>query len=263
MTQFSSLYTGLLDHELGTNDSTTLFTTGRRQAAVNRGQAEFCRLTDCLERQTTLVLTGGVAEYDVNTTVVIPGGDFRGWAKNDVWVTYTDAAGTKTILAGEADFPKRDVAWLNDALPGWQDSTVASSVAQLPTLYYERLDGAHRYLGFYPVPSTGSSATITATIPYLAMPTPLTSDTQQPFVVGSGSRLDLTPYHQALVHYAAYQLEKLRRDEMAGQQQFKLFMGYVTQYLQDKREKTAVGVGFVKQYFQRGVQSLRQRDVRR
>jgi hypothetical protein len=249
MTQFSSLYTAYLDEELGTDDSTQLFTTARRKSAVNRGQQEFCRLTDCLQRQTTLVVVGGTSEYDLNSTSVIPDGDFAAWSKEQPQLRYVDAAGLLTIRAGKDDFPRREVEWLNDELPGWQDSTVASTVQQLPSLYYERTDGAKRYLGFYPVPSTGSSATMTCVIPYLARPTPLTSDTQEPFAVGGASRIDLRIYHQGLVHYAAHQLEKLRKDDQAATLQFQKFMGYVTQYLQAQRVKGGQGLGFVKNYF--------------
>ena len=48
MTLFSSLYSARLDRELGTDDSTVLFTTARRKAAINEGQAEFADLTECL-----------------------------------------------------------------------------------------------------------------------------------------------------------------------------------------------------------------------
>lgn len=255
MVAFSSLYTAYLDEELGTDDSTQLFTTGRRKKAINRGQQEFCRLTDCLQRTTTLVVTGGTAEYDLNSTTTIPDGDWRGWSKEQLQLRYVDASSVLTVLAGKDDFPRREVEWLNNELPGWQDSTVASTLQQLPSLYYERTDGAKRYLGFYPVPSTGSSATMTCVIPYLANPVPLTSDTQEPFTVGSAARIDLRPFHQGLVHYAAHQLEKLRKDDNAATLQYQKFMGYVTQYLQDQRVKGGQGLSYVKNYFQRSRRS--------
>ena len=249
MTLFSTLYTAYLDEELGTDDSTQLFTTARRKSAVNRGQQEFCRLTDCLQRQTTLAIVGGTAEYDLNSTTTIPNGDWRGWSKEQLQIRYVDASSNLTVLSGKEDFPRREVEWLNNEFPGWQVSTVASSVMQLPSLYYERTDGGRRYLGFYPTPSTGSSATMTCVLPYLANPTPMTSDTQEPFQVGSNYRIDLRPFHQGLVHYAAHQLEKLRKDDQAATLQFQKFMGYVTQYLQDQRVKGGQGLSFVKNYF--------------
>jgi hypothetical protein len=67
VTQFSTLYTSRLDEELGTDDSTTLFTTARRKAAINRGLEQFAELTECYVRWSTLVITSTAAEYDLNT----------------------------------------------------------------------------------------------------------------------------------------------------------------------------------------------------
>jgi hypothetical protein len=55
MTQFSSLWGRLLTQELGTDDSTQLFTDARRKAAINDGIREFADLTECFVRTSTLV----------------------------------------------------------------------------------------------------------------------------------------------------------------------------------------------------------------
>lgn len=246
MTQFSSLYTGRLDRELGVDDSTELFTTARRKAAVNEGIQEFAKLTDCFQRRSTVSITGGTAEYDLNSTTVIPDGDFARFSKEQVEFRYTDAAGDVTILAGD-DLIRRDVEWLNRYEPAWQNDTTASSVQQLPVAYYERFDQGARYLGFYPKPCTGSSASAVAIVPYIAQPEVLTSDTSEPF---SGRR-DLRPYHQGLVHYAAHQLEKLRRDDLASDRQLQRFLGYVQQYLQDMRKRGGNALTYTKGYFKR------------
>jgi hypothetical protein len=246
MTQFSSLYTARLDRELGTDDSTELFTTARRKAAVNEGIQEFAKLTDCFQRRSTVAITGGTAEYDLNSTDVIAGGDFARFSKEQVEFRYTDAAGDVTVLAGD-DLVRRDVEWLNRYEVGWQDDTTASSVQQLPVAYYERFDNGSRLLGFYPKPCTGSSASAVAIVPYIAQPPVLTSDTSEPF----SGRLDLRPYHQGLVHFAAYQLEKLRRDDNASDRQLQRFIGYVQQYLQDMRRRGGSALTFAKSYFRR------------
>lgn len=246
MAIFSSLYTGLLDQELGTDDSTQLFTTARRKRAVNDGIAEFAKLTDCFQRRATVTLTGGTAEYDLNTTSVISGGDFARFSKEQVEFRYTDAAGDVTILAGD-DLVRRDVEWLNRYEPGWADDTTASSVQQLPVAYYQRFDNGAAYLGFYPKPCTGSSASAVAIVPYIAHPAPLTSDTSEPFA----GRVDLRPYHRGIVHFAAYQLEKLRKDDQASDRQLQRFMGYVQQYLQDMRKRGGTALTFAKAYFTR------------
>ena len=249
MTQFSSLYTARLDRELGTDDATNLFTTARRKAAINEGIEEFAELTECLPRRSSLTIVGGTAEYNLNSTSVIPGGDFQRLSKDPIEFRYTDASSYVTVLAGD-DLPRRDVDWLHRYRPGWPTSTVASSVAQLPELYYLRADGGALYLGFTPVPSTGSSASAKVFISYVARPTPLTSDTQEPYVVNSTTRTDLRTYHQAVVHYAAAQLEKLRRDDQASDRQMQKFLGYVARFLQHSRTKGGRAVTAVKNYFQ-------------
>jgi hypothetical protein len=149
MTAFSSLYGTRLDEELHA-DSTVLFTTARRKAAINRGVAEFADLTECLERTAVIAstvaasngpLSMAVSEFDLNSTLVIAAGDCQRLAKTGVQWIYTDASSQVTIIAGE-DLPQRSVEWLNRYEPGWQDSTQASSVMQLPEAYYERVDGA-------------------------------------------------------------------------------------------------------------------------
>lgn len=252
MTQFSSLYGSRLDRELGTDDSTVLFTTARRKAAVNEGQEQFADLTECLLRRASLTMTGGTAEYDLNSTTTIPDGDFARWGKEQVAITYIDAAGIVTVASGD-DLVRRDVPWLNRFAEGWQHSTVSSATGmQLPQYLYERMDGRYRYLGFYPTPSTGSSASMVATIPYVARPAPMTSDTAEPFTVSSGVRTDLRIYHQALVHYAAAQLEKLRRDEQASASQMNRFLEYVQRFTAQARTKGGQAVTFARAYFNRG-----------
>ena len=236
MTAFSSLYGARLNRELGTDDVTVLFTTALRKSAINEAQEEFAEITECLQRQTSVTITGGTAEYNLNSTAVIPGGDFLRFSKEQVQVRYTDASSNVTLLTG-LDLPLRQVGWLNIYTPGWQLSTVASSVQQFPSAYYERMDGGNRYLGFTPVPSTGSSASMEAIVPYLARPTPLSSDTSEPFTVNSSVRADLRTYHQALVHYAAHQLEKLRRDDAASDRQLQRFLTYVSRFLGTMRTK--------------------------
>ena len=249
MTVFSSLYSARLDRELGTDDASILFTTARRKAAINEGQDQFADLTECLLRRSTLTMTGGTAEYDLNSTTVIPGGDFSRWGKEQVQIRYTDAAGNITIAGGN-DLERRDVPWLDRFEPGWQQSTVSSATGQqMPRYTYERMDGGARYLGFSPTPSTGSSATMEAVIPYIARPTPMSSDTNEPFTVGGVVRSDLRIFHQALVHYAAAQLEKLRRDEQASAGQMQQFMGYVQRFAALMRKRGGDTISVARRYF--------------
>ena len=262
MTAFSTLYGRLLDQELGTQDSTVLFTTARRQAAVNDGQREFAELTECLIRVSTVTITGGTGEYDLHSTAVIADQDFVRLAGDQpVEFHYTDASSFTQYLAGE-DLPERTVRWLDQYEPGWRDSTTVSSGAQTPRVFYQRAAGGSWYLGFYPVPSTGSSASAKALVPYVAWPADLTSDTQEPFTVASGVRYDLRPYHQGLVHYAAHQLEKLRRDDQAADRQLQKFLGYVSRYVQALRKKGGSTLTFARQYFRQRVGVVEGKDPR-
>ena len=261
MTLFSSLYGGLLDIELGSEDSTELFTTARRKAAVNRGVQEFAKLTECWQRSSTIAVAGGTAEYDLNSTTVIPAGDFVGFSKEQVRFTVVDAQGNRQTLSGDA-FPRRDIDWLNRFLPGWQDSSVSSG-SQVPSVHYVREHDGHAYLGFAPMPSTGSSETMTAVVPYVAKPPIITSDTDEPYTISGQTRGDLRPFHQAVVHFAAHVLEKLRKDTQASQEQFQQFMGYVERYRAERRRKGGNMLTYARRYFQRGGGQDLGRDPRR
>lgn len=250
MTQFSSLYGSYLDEELGTDDNSILFTAARRKSAINKGAVKFANLTQCLTRQTTFTVTGGTAEYDLNSTLVISGGDFADFDKDGIEFRYTDAAGVVTICARD-EFLRRDIDWLNQNEPGWRLSTVASSVMQLPRYYYLRADGPRLLLGMTPVPSTGSSASAVVQVSYIAEPAVMVNATDEPFTFNSSSRTDLSNYHQGLVHYAAHQLEKLRQDDQRSDRQMQKFLGYVQQYLTDQRIKGGRQIRQARNYFTR------------
>lgn len=233
MTLFSSLYGGRLDREIGTDDSTVLFTTARRKAAVNEAAVEFAHLTNALTRWVSIPVVSGQQEYNLNSTTVIAAGDFVDFTKEPVEFVETNTVSSQiTRLAGDDSLPRRDVPWLDQYSEGWQDSSIASTVRQLPSFYYVRIDGGAYNLGFSPVPSLTTSATAVVRVPYQALAPAMSADADVPFTLGGKVRADLLPYHQGLVHYAASQLEKLRRDDMARQTQLQLFLGYVSRYLQ-------------------------------
>lgn len=263
MAIFSSLYGERLSRELGTDDSTVLFTTARRKAAINEGCLEFADLTECLQKTSTIAITGGTQEYALTVDPSSLVGDFLRYQSRPVSFSYTDAAGIVTTLSGD-DLPRRDPVWLERYAAGWNTSTTASSIAQLPSYWYDRVEGPQRLIGFAPTPCTGSSASAKALVPYVAAPIPLTSDTQEPFqmfpstnastdatpVVGI-QRTDLRPYHQAAVHYAAHQLEKFRKDTEASERQLQKFYQYIQRYEQKNRTKGGQSVTTAKRYFGR------------
>jgi len=239
---FSSLYTSRLDEELGTDDSTTLFTTARRKSAINRGMREFAELTECVTRWSTIAIT---STHSGELDLALPLSDFIRLAKAPVEFEYIDASSNVTVLSGQDDLPMRDVKWLDDYEPGWRETTV-STTEQLPQLTYTRTDGAFYYLGFWPPPSSGSSASMSVRLSYVSYPAALTSDTQEPY---GSQRVDLRPWHQAAVHYGAHVLEKLRRDDQASQAQLQQFLGYVSRYIQDTRKKGGQVITQARSYF--------------
>lgn len=249
MTQFSSLYGSYLDEELG-NDDGVLFTTARRKAATNKGAAKFASLTQCLERRISFTWTGGTPEYDLNSTLTIPSGDFSDFSADGLEVAYTDASSRVTILARDT-LLRRDIDWLNQNEPGWRQSTIASSLMQLPRYYYMRADGPSLLIGLTPVLSTGSSASAVANLSYIANAPVMVNDTDQPFTFNGSPRMDLASYHQGIAHYAAHQLEKLRQDDARSDRQLQKFLGFVAQYFQDRRIKGGRQIRQGRDYFKR------------
>lgn len=252
---FSSLYTTYLTHELGTDDSTTLFTDSRRKRAMKDGIAQFADLAECLVRRSTITITSTGSEYDLNA---LTNGDYsRLAAGQSIEFRYVDASSNLTVLAGRDDLPHRTVAFLDNYSPGWQ-SQAASTSQQLPSATYLRPDGSAMFLGFTPPPSSGSSATMTARVPYVPyLPSSAVSTTGEPWTINSSARIDLRPYFMAPVHYAAHQLEKLRRDTEASDRQLQKFLAYVQRYVQQMRPKGGSVLTYARTYFRR---SLAQQD---
>jgi hypothetical protein len=252
MPNFGHLSSAALFYELGTDDSTRLFTDVRRKLAVNEGIQQFADLTECFTRQSTIVSSHGVREYSLQSTVNIPGGDFVRPSKQrpEYHLTSSGSTPTITIIAG-ADFERREVDWLNQYESGWRSSTGGT-----PQYWYERMDGGQRLFGLQPPPQIGSSQSGKVVFPYVAMPPTLTSDTDVPFSIAStasgastGIRTDLDVYHQAAVHYAAHKLEKLRVNLEGSQQQMQIFLGWVERYISDRRPKGGQTIRPGRSYF--------------
>lgn len=240
---FSHLYSSALHQELGTDDSTRLFTDARRKQAINNGHLQFCDLTECAIRQSTITCSNGIREYNLLSTVNVSNGDFLRLSKQmpEVHLTSSGVSGTVRFIAGD-DLPRREVQWLNQYDPGWRTSTGSD-----PYAHYERMDGGRRYFGLTPPPRIGSSESAKVILPYVAKPLTLSADTNVPFTFtdtnGATTRDDLEPYQQALVHYAAYELEKLRINTEASQAQLQIFMGYVARF---KEAQTPVGPKYIR-----------------
>jgi hypothetical protein len=243
--QFSQLYSSALSQELGTDDSTRLFTDARRKDAINFGALHFCDLTECAIRQSTISCSHAVGEYNLLSPTNIASLDYLRLAKQgpEFHKISSGVSPSTTFIAGD-DFVRREIPWLNQYSPGWRASTGGT-----PEAYYERMDGGQRLFGLVPPPALGSSQIGKVILPYVAKPQTMSASTDLPFTFGSTVRTDLEPYHQAVVHFGAAQLEKLRRDWDAVQTQTQLALGYVQRFLQTMQPKGGMQVRFGRNYF--------------
>lgn len=232
MSQFSDLYGERLSVELNNADTTQLYTSTRRQQAINDGVAEFAALTECYVRRSTVACSCNVTEYALSTI-----SDFARIAKEGVeyWHTSSGSSLSRfTQLAGP-DFPRNDELWRNRYEFGWRQSTTP---VEFPQGYYVRMDGGKTLVGLSEPPDVGSSDTVRLIVPYVARPQAMTNSTDVPFTDTDGNtRNDLTEYHQAAVHFGAYRLLPLIGDMQGAQAQLQKFLGYVARYQQNTRPK--------------------------
>lgn len=244
--EFSDLYSSRLTMELGTDDATRLFTTARRKAAINFGILQFTDLTECLLNESTVTSSHGVREYNLLSTAILAGSSaYLRLSNQGPEYHFTSSAGTVTYTAGD-DFPRRDISWLNQNQPGWRGSTGGT-----PSAYYERMAGGARLFGVDTPPQIVSTAGESGQflIPYVMKPVVLTSDTDLPWTVGGVVRTDLEPFHQAAVHFAASDLEKLRINTQASQSQLQVALGYVQRFLQTFKPKGPKTIRTARNYF--------------
>lgn len=240
MATFQVLSKDALHTELGTNDTSVLFTGARRRHAINEGYRQFADLSECFVTQSTMSWSTGVQEVDLSTLT-----NFARVAGQGPVFIVSDSNGQNQVIAGE-DFPQRDVPYLDNAQSGWR-----STETGYPSGWYLRQDGAHLYFGLdrlFDV-STGSTLSGKLVLPWVQIPSSMTSDTDVPFKVGSLTRQDLLPYHTAIVHYAAHDLEKLRKDTDASDRQLQKFQGYISRFFGQMRPKGSRSVRTAVSYF--------------
>lgn len=245
MATFGTLYQDALDTELGTNDSAVLFTTARRKHAINEGYRQFADLTECLTRQSTVTVLSSGQEYNLLSTAILPNGDFLRISDQAPVYRTCDTSGQVTrVIAGDEDFPQREIQWLDAAQSGWRSTSLG-----IPTAWYLRKEGGALYFGLDCPADVSSNETAELVIPYVPNPSSMTQSTDVPFTLSSQTRTDLQPYHQALVHYAAHDLEKLRKDSEASDRQLQKFLGYVQRFMMATRPKGPRSLRASKSYF--------------
>lgn len=247
---FETLTGFALDLELNSNDSTTLYTSTRRSAAINEGYEEFCALTKCLVRQSTITCSCLTVEYNILSTGVLQNSsdDFMELAPQGVEYRLASSGGPSirsTRIAAGDDFPELPVQHRNRYDVGWRISTVA---VDLPRGYYVRPDGPSVFIGLSDPPSIGSSETGRLIVPYVMRGKPMTSSSTEPFTINSSVRTDLLIYHKALPHYAAFKLLQLIGDFESSKAQLQQFLGYVSRYQQAQRPKGGQHVTMARNY---------------
>lgn len=247
MANFEYLSGPGLDLELNSADSNTLYTTARRQQAVNDGAAEFADLTECLIRQSSITVSCNTTEYMLLSGSVLGGStDYTRLAKQGLEYRVQSSGSTKTWvtwISGD-DFQQKPIEWRNRNDAGWRQSTTP----QTPTGYYLKPNGGNLFFGFDHPPKVGSSQLAEVLVPYVARPALMTSSGDIPFTVNSTARVDLTIYHRALSHYAAYKLLPLIGDEQGSQNQLQKFMGYVARFFQMSKPRGGVQVQLGRNY---------------
>jgi len=244
MATFVELYGNALDVQLNSADRTHLFTTARRKHEINEAEREFVKQTECLTVQSTIALStavvagsSGVHEVDLSTNLT----DFLWLANQPVEVRYSDSNGLVTWYSRE-DLPRRDIQYLDRYQSGWRQASPSA-----PQTYYLRHDGTQLLLGLTPPPlfsTATTSETWDVVVNYVGWPTSMTNDS----AVAFSSQAHLRPWHQALVHFAASRLERLRGDDEASDRQAGMFAGYVMDYLRRQRPKGGSQVTFDRQY---------------
>lgn len=247
---FLQLWDDNLDIELASSDTTQLFTTTRRKAAVNAAVLAFVRLTDCVKKYSSITVVDGTGEYDLEAEFT----DFLR-LQGDPSVKIVSGS-TTTYIQGE-DLPFKEVDQLDIEDPGWR-----ATDASTPKAWYLRYDGGATYLGLYPPPDISGSDTWTILVPYTPVPTDMSGSTDEPFTFSSNIPIRLRPYHQGLVHYAAAQLEPLRKNYSGAQRQMTLFNGFVAAYLEDERRNGGDQITMARDYYGES-RSSRPMDPRR
>lgn len=215
-----------------------MFTTARRKAAINAAQLEFLERTECLTRQYSQALTDSVQEYDLEATIT----DFFCLSKQGPSVKIVDASANTTYIEGD-DLTWTSVERLNQEEPGWR-----AVAAGRPTTYYLRRDGGTVNLGFHPKPSIAVGETWTTLVPYVVVVADLAADADEPFTVSANPIKSLRPYHRALGHFAAYDLEKLRKDPNRASVQLQLFEQYVERYTGKQQPKMGQRIRLARDY---------------
>src|SRR5688500_10697243 len=114
MPAFSQLWGDDLTTELGTNDTSVLFTDARRKHAINQGYRQFADLTECFVKRSSITVSSSAQEFNLNSSATMAGssGFLRIAGEGPAYIK-TDTAGNQQIFAGDDSFPQRAIPFLD------------------------------------------------------------------------------------------------------------------------------------------------------
>lgn len=247
---FLELYGVELDRVLSTTDRTVLFTTARRQRAINAGMLKFVSMTKCTRAWGTIAMTDDVYEYDLvlyfpdyiemlgepSIKVVSSGGVYTRWIEGD-------------------DLPRTDPQLADRESPGWREWNSAT-----PQGWYTRVDNGVTWIGTKYAPDITSGDTWTFYVPFLKKPTALANDLDYPYTLSGNVMSNLSVYDEAIVYYAASLLEPLRKGYAQAANFGKQFAGVVAQFLQDQEQQQPSRVSVLRDYYRESGRRPRPQD---
>lgn len=233
---FVDLYGEALDLELASADRTERFTTAKRKTATNAAQVEWVRRTGSFILEESEPVVSLTQEYDLQA--LIASNRFMRFATRQPYIKVV--AGSVTTYIDGKNFPRLNIEDLDRDQPGWRQAS-----ADRPNGWYIREVGNTYLLGLFPPPKVPAGQTWTLIIPYVAYPNDMTADGDIPFE----NSPRLRAYHRGLAHFAASELERLRKNFSAVQMQLSLFDRWVREYQGDRADPAGTQVSFSHNYF--------------
>lgn len=236
---FLQLYGTKLDRELGSTDRAQRFTTEKRKEYVNEGQQKFNEQAECYIKRDTIALTDEDGEYDIETETT----DYLWPAKVGASIkrTVTATSVVSYIEGDELTYVGEDE--LNTLYPGWRSHDPGT-----PQFWGFRADTSAFNLFLYPAPDIPATETWDLIWPYVARPDDMTADTHEPY--GNATpRTTLSPYHDAILYYAAAQCELLRKDRERHEWHMQRFAAMVAKYRADQQPKRGSSLRLAHNYY--------------
>jgi|GEM_PF-6912844 len=221
--------------ELGADDTSALFTLAERITAVNRAQAEFARETLCLGYSVLWPVTTWFydldAIFDTRTGHLTP---------TVLLLRVRDSQGVERDTRLEARSP----LWFDRHVPGWRFRLGTPDSPGTPrawTWLQQTAGSAGGVIALWPPPAVPPvTETWSLIVQCAVQPLPMTDGSHEPFrnvITDTASSAWLRPYHWALAHRAAAELEWLRKDQIAIERQLAQYQGYVQQLVAAKRHR--------------------------